>query len=363
MDAAASDYATLKACCLVSRTFSAYAQAALFRSVRLETCRQYLAYSRSIDPSTEHGRTLGQLTRNLSFSCEHGLVNHYGRLALRDISKLLPNLPKLYHLELYLRDPPDLAADDLNVLLRATSIKSLHLHNFTGFGQTIVHDILASMPQITKLRLDGSGFRIVPGREPLQLALSDLHWHISLGPSAWELKWLLGESSNLRALSIDVPPENRTTVLPERVLQLILERYGQNLRSLRLSDRVDSLDFVRLSCPCLTELFLRFWPSSSVLATLPPSLTQLGLARPDKTIANESALLELMSHLGFLPQLRTLTWLERNEVSANERTELRQFCNARGITIIERNCNKKAQTTSSRRGFGTPVRRWITMLG
>lgn len=359
IDAASSDYATLKACCLVSRTFSAYAQALLFRSARLETYRQFSIYSKAIDPSTERGRTLGQLTRSLSFSCEHSFLQQYERLALRDIAKLLPSLPKLHHLELYLRGSLDLATDDLAILSQATSIRSLRLHNFTKFGQSVVHDILAAVPQVTILRLGGSPFRIVPGREPLALALSELHWHISLEPSAWELKWLLGESSDLYALSIDVPPENRTTVFPERLLQLVLQRYGSNLRSLRLSDRIDSLDFVRFSCPKLTELLLRSWPAPSALGSLPPGLTHLGLARPDKTIANEPALLELMSSLGSLPTLRTLTWLDRDQVSTNERTELRRFCDARGIVILER--RTKAQIIIPRRVFGTPVRRWITM--
>jgi hypothetical protein len=362
IDAAALDRTTLKACCLVSRTFSAYAQALLFRSVRLETYRQFSAYSKSINPSTERGRILAQLTRSLSFLCEHDFVQLYERLALRDIAKLLPNLPKLYHLELYLRGPLNLNADDLAVMSRATSITSLHLHNFTKFGQTVVHDMLGAMPQITKLRLDGSAFRIVSGRMPLQLALSELHWHISLEPSALELRWLLGESSDLRALSIDIPTEGRTTVFSERLLQLVLERYGQNVRFLRLSDRVDSLDFVRLSCPNLTELFLRFWPTPSVLASLPPGLTHLGLARPDKTVANEPALLELMSSLGHFVGLQTLTWLERDEVSTNERTALRRFCDARGIVILERNCSMKAQVTSPRRALGTPVHRRITII-
>ncbi|KAG8745542.1 hypothetical protein FRC10_007720 [Ceratobasidium sp. 414] len=362
IDEASSDYATLKACCLVSRTFSAYAQALLFRSVRLNSYRQFVAYSHAVCPSTERGRVLGGLTRSLSLSCEDtGVSRQYDRLALRDISKLLPIISRLYHLELFLRGTLDLAPDDLAVLSRAKSVKSMHLHNHTKFGQTVVHDILAAFPQITKLWLDGFPFRIVPGRDPLGITLSELHWHISLHPSAWELKWLLGDFSELESLSIDIPQENKTTVLSERLLQLVLQQYGSNLRSLRLSDRLDSLALVDAACPNLTELLLRFWPVPAVLATLPRGLTHLGLARPDERIANEPALHELMASLCPLTKLRTLTWLDRNEASANERTVLRQFCDARGIVVRERDCGMEAQEMPPRRAFGTPVRRWITM--
>ncbi|KAG8763584.1 hypothetical protein FRC11_001153 [Ceratobasidium sp. 423] len=194
--------------------------------------------------------------------------------------------------------------------------------------------MLASLPQITKLRLDGSAFRIVPGREPLKFVLSELHWYIDLDPSAQELKWLLGESSDLRALSIVSPQEDISRAMPERLLSFLLEQYGRNLHTLRLSDRIDSLDFVQ-SCPMLSELSLRFWPTSSVLATLPRGLEHLALARPNETTANESALRELMSSLGNLAHLRTLTWLTGDGVSSNERTEFRQFCDARGIKSIE----------------------------
>jgi hypothetical protein len=193
------------------------------------------------------------------------------------------------------------------------------------------------------------------------MVLSELHWYISLEPSAWELKWLLGESSELEALSIDISQENRTTTLSERLLQLVLERYGSNMRSLRLSDRVDTLCFIVSACPRLTELSLKFWPTSGVMATLPRGLTHLGLARPDKTIANEPALHELMLSLGELAELRTLTWLDPNEVSTNERTELRRFCDARGIVVCEHSCGMEARELIPRRVFGTPVRRWITM--
>ncbi|KAJ1308576.1 hypothetical protein OPQ81_004275 [Rhizoctonia solani] len=334
IDAIAPDVAALKACCLVNRIFSAYAQALLFRSVKLEVYRIFKSYSQAVDSSTERGRTLGEFTRELSFICESDRYANHAQLALRDISKILPHLPKLEHLELHLRGK-DFTPDQLSVLSRATSITSLHLHNFNKFGQTNVHDVLESLPQITKLRLDGSAFRIVPGREPLKLMLSELHWYIDLDPSAHELKWLLGETSNLRALSIVSPHQDISRTPPERLLPLLLEQYGRKLHTLRLSDRIDSLDFVQSSCPILTELSLRFWPSSSVLATLPRGLTHLALARPDKTTANESALRELMSSIGNLAHLRTLTWLSGDCVSPNERTEFRRFCDARGIRIVE----------------------------
>ncbi|CAE6455850.1 unnamed protein product [Rhizoctonia solani] len=332
IDIVASNRATLKTCCLVNRAFSAYAQSLLFRSVKLESYHVFKLYSQAIDSSTERGRTLGQLTRELSFKCDKYM--DYTQLALRDVFKILPHLPKLVHLELHLRGC-DFTPDQLGVLSRATSITSLYLHNFTKFGQTNVHDILASLPQIAKLRLDGSAFRIVPGREPLKLVLSELHWQIDLDPSAQELKWLLGESSDLRVLSIVSPHENVSRSLPERLLPFLLEYYGRNLHTLRLSDRIDSLDFIQLSCPILSELSLRFWPVSSVLATLPKRLVHLALARPDKTTANESALRELMSSLGNLPHLQTLTWLTGDGVSPNERTEFRRFCDTKGIRIIE----------------------------
>ncbi|KAG8694321.1 hypothetical protein FRC09_009915 [Ceratobasidium sp. 395] len=362
IDEASSNYTTLKSCCLVSRTFSAYAQALLFRSVRLDSYRQFVAYSRAVCPSTERGRVLGGLTRSLSLSCEDaGVLRQYDRLALRDIAKLLPIVSRLRHLELFLRGTLDLAPDDLAVLSRAKSVTSLHLHNHTKFGQTVVHDVLAAFPQITKLWLDGFAFRIVPGREPLGMTLSELHWHISLEPSAWELKWLLGESSELESFSIDIPQGNRTTMFSERLLQLVLQRYGSNLRSLRLSDRLDSLELVDAACPRLTELLLRFWPSPAMLTTLPRGLTHLGLARPDETIANEPALHELMGCLNDLAELRALTWLDKHEASTNERTELRRFCDARGIVVRERDCGAEARAVFPRRTFGTPVRRWITM--
>ncbi|KEP52718.1 hypothetical protein V565_041130 [Rhizoctonia solani 123E] len=334
MDVIASDRATLKACCLVSRAFSAYAQSLLFRSVKLEVYHVFKPYTQIIDSSTERGRALGQLTRELTFICDSDTLQDHAQLALRDLVKVLPHLPKLEHLELHLRGK-DFTLDQLDILSHATSITSLHLYNFNKFGQTNVHDILASLPQITKLRLDGSAFRIVPGREPLKLALSELHWHIDLVPSAQELKWLLGESPNLRALSIVSPHENVSRSVPERLLSFLLEQYGRNLQTLRLSDRVDSLDFVQSSCPILNELSLKFWPTPSVLETLPRGLTHLSLARPDKTSANESALRELMSGLGSLPHLRTLTWLTGDELSSNERAEFGQFCDTRRIKIIE----------------------------
>ncbi|CAE6527384.1 unnamed protein product [Rhizoctonia solani] len=334
IDTVASDRATLKACCLVNRAFSAYAQSRLFRSVKLEVYHTLQLYYRSIDPSTERGRVLGKLTRELSFVCDSHSHLEFARLALRDLVKILPHLPKLDRLELYLRGK-DFTLDELAILSRSTSITSLHLHNFNKFGQTNVHDMLASLPQITKLRLDGSAFRIVPGREPLMLVLSELHWYIDLDPSAQELKWLLGESSDLRALSIVSPQEGISRTLPERLLSFVLEQYGRNLHTLRLSDRIDSLDFVQSSCPILSELSLRFWPTSSALATLPRGLTHLALARPNETTANESALRELMSSLGNVPHLQTLTWLTGDGVSSNERTEFRQFCDTRGIKSIE----------------------------
>lgn len=334
IDMVASNRATLKTCCLVNRAFSAYAQSLLFRSVKLEAYRIFKLYSQVIESSTERGRALGQLTRELSFICESDKYADHARLALRDIFKILPHLSNLAHLEFHIRGC-DFTPDQLGVLSCATSITSLHLHNFTKFGQTNVHDILASLPQVTKLRLDGSAFRIVPGREPLKLVLSELHWHIDLDPSAHELKWLLGESSDLRALSIVSPHQNVSRSLPERLLPILLEYYGRNLHTLRLSDRIDSLDFVQSSCLILSELSLRFWPAPSVLATLPRGLTHLSLARPDKTTANESALRELMSSLGNLPHLQTLTWLTGDGVSPNERTEFRRFCDTRGIRIIE----------------------------
>ncbi|KAH7343871.1 hypothetical protein B0J17DRAFT_714026 [Rhizoctonia solani] len=332
IDMVASNRATLKTCCLVNRAFSAYAQSLLFRSVKLEAYRSFASYSQAVASSTERGRALGQLARELLFICDKYM--DYEHLALRDIFKILPYLRNLVHLELHLRGC-DFTPDQLGILSRTTSITSLHLHNFTKFGQTNVHDILASLPQITKLRLDGSAFHIVPGREPLKLMLSELHWHIDLDPSAQELKWLLGESSDLCALSIVSPHENISRSLPDRLLPLLLEHYGRNLHTLRLSDRIDSLDFVQSSCPILSELSLRFWPAPSVLATLPRRLNHLALARPDKTTANESALRELMSSLGNLPHLQTITWLTRDGVSLNERTEFRRFCDTRGIRIIE----------------------------
>ncbi|KAG9128194.1 hypothetical protein FRC07_003744 [Ceratobasidium sp. 392] len=362
IDEASSDYATLKSCCLVSRTFSAYAQALLFRSVQLDSYRQFVAYSHAVCPSTERGRVLGELTRSLSLSCEDaGVLRQYDRLALRDIAKLLPIVSRLQHLELFLRGTLNLAPEDLAVLSRAKSVTSLHLHNHTKFGQTVVHDILAAFPQITKLWLDGFAFRIVPGREPLGMILSELHWHISLEPSAWELKWLLGDSSELESFSVDIPQENRTTVFSERLLQLVLQRYGSNLRSLRLSDRVDSLGSVDAACPRLTELLLRFWPTQTVLATLPRGLTYLGLARPDERIANEPALHELMTCLSNLTELQTLTWLDKSEASANERTELQRFCDARRIAVREHDCGAEVREMFPRRTLRTPVRRWITM--
>ncbi|QRW01753.1 hypothetical protein RhiLY_00750 [Ceratobasidium sp. AG-Ba] len=362
IDEASTNYTTLRSCCLVNRTISSYAQALLFRSVRLESYRHFVAYSRAVCPSTARGRLLGELARSLSLSCEHVVVlQQYDRLALRDIAKLLPSVPKLRHLELFLRGTLDLLPDDLQVFSRAKSITSLHLHNHTKFGQTVVHDILTALPQITKLWLSGSAFKIVTGREPLGLTLSELHWHISLEPSALELKWLLGESSALESFSVDIPQENRSTTFSERLLQLVLQRYGANLHSLRLSDRVNSLGFVDVACPELSELLLRFWPTPEVLGTLPHELTHLGLARPDETIANEPALHELMTSLSDLSKLRTLSWLDRNGVSTNERTELRKFCHARGIAVREHDCGAETQSMFPRRTFGSPIRRWITM--
>ncbi|CAE6393250.1 unnamed protein product [Rhizoctonia solani] len=335
IDTVSSDRATLKACCLVNRVISAYAQSLLFRRVELEAYRIFRQYLGVVDSSTERGRELGQLTRELSFICESRRYTEPAHLAIRDIFKLLPHLPKLGHFELHLRSRYDFTRDQLDIMSHATSITSLDLHNFTRFSQSNVHDILASMPQITKLRLEGSAFRIVSGREPLNLALSELHWHIDLDPTARELKWLLGESSNLRALSIITAQLDEPEALPERLLPLVLEQYGHDMHTLRLSDRVDSLDFVQSSCPMLSELSLTFWPTSSVLETLPRRLTHLALARPDKTIANESALRELMSKLADLPRLQTLTWLTGDEVSSNERTEFMQFCAAKGILIAE----------------------------
>ncbi|CUA70256.1 hypothetical protein RSOLAG22IIIB_00608 [Rhizoctonia solani] len=334
LDVISSDRATLKACCLVNRAFSAYAQSLLFRSVKLEKYRVFKPYSQVIDSSTERGRALGQLTRELTFICDSDVYVDGAQLALRDLVKVLPHLPKLEHLELHLRGK-DFTPSQLDVLSRASSITSLHLHNSNKFGQTNVHDILASLPQITRLYLYGSAFRIVSGREPLNLVLSELHWHIDLDPSAQELKWLLGESSNLRALSIVSPHENTPRSMPERLLPLLLEQYGRNLHTLRLSDRIDSLDFVQSSCPILSELSLKFWPAPSVLRTLPRGLTHLALAGPGKTTANESALRELMSCLGGLPHIHTLTWLTGDGVSSNERTEFVRFCDARGIRIVE----------------------------
>ncbi|CAE6481774.1 unnamed protein product [Rhizoctonia solani] len=336
IDAVASERATLKACCLVNRALLAHAQSLLFRSVKLEAYRVSKPYSQVIDSSTERGRALGQLTRELTFICNSDTYEAHVQLAPRDLVKILPHLPKLEHLELHLRGN-DFTPDRHGVLSRATSITSLHLHNFNKFGQTNVHDILASLPQITKLRLSGSAFRIVPGREPLRLVLSDLHWDIYLEPSAQELIWLLGESSDLRTLSIMSSCEVVSGPLPGRLLPLVLERYGRNLHTLRLSNRVDSLDFVQSSCPSLSELSLRFWPTPPVLETLPRGLTHLALAGPDKlkTTANESALRELMSSIEGLPHLRIITWLTWDVVSPNERTEFGQFCEARGIKIVE----------------------------
>ncbi|CAE6425587.1 unnamed protein product [Rhizoctonia solani] len=335
IDAVSPDRATLKACCLVNRAFSAYAQSLLFRRVELEVYRIFRQYLQVVGSSTERARKLGRLTRELTFICESRRYVESAHLAIRDISKLLPHLPKLGHLELHLRGKHDFTPDQLDIISRATSITSLSLHNFIRFGQSNVHDILASLPQIAKLRLEGSAFRIVPGREPLNLVLSELHWHIDLDPTAQELKWLLGESSNLHALSIVSPQPDKPRTLPERLLSFVLEQYGHNMHTLRLSDRVDSLDFVQSSCPMLSELSLRFWPTSSVLETLPRGLTHLALARPDKTMANESALRELISKLANLPHLRTLTWVTRDGVSSNERTEFMEFCDSRGIRIIE----------------------------
>ncbi|CAE6346534.1 unnamed protein product [Rhizoctonia solani] len=335
IDAVSSDHVTLKACCLVNRALSAYAQSLLLRRVTLESYRIFCQYLQAVDPSTDRGRQLGQLTHELTFVCESPKYTESAHLAIRDIFKLLPRLPQLDHLEFHLRGRHDFTPDQLDILSHATSITSLSLHNFSRFGQSNVHDVLASLPQITRLCLEGSAFRIVQGREPLNLALSELHWHIDLDPSAQELKWLLGESSNLRALSIVSSQSDKPRTFPERLLFFVLDQYGHNMHTLRLSDRVDSLDFVQSSCPMLSELSLRFWPTSLVLETLPRGLTHLALARPDKTTANESALRELMSSLTNLTHLQTLSWLTTDGISSNERTEFMEFCHTRGVRIVE----------------------------
>ncbi|OSD07187.1 hypothetical protein PYCCODRAFT_1473793 [Trametes coccinea BRFM310] len=329
------DKVTLKSCAVISRAWTASAQRLLFRSVALRGVhhgREHTSFCEATNPSTEHGRALGEHVRIMEVyigeKSGHDLDDS-------DLADLLGRTPRLYELILRVTGVHQFLYGTMERLAQLAAghstpsmstseeVEPLRIRALTllscGIQSPVLYQLLEVWPSIQFLYL---GFELAAPPPKWTPAFHLYELSLVRTPRLSVLQWLLSSSSD----SVQILSFRDS---PGRDVDPLLREIGPRLRSLRLMD-CTRRSAILPYCPNLEEFATVQLPGHLKLENLPPTLEHLSYKR----LYADTQLLEcVIDVLDTLPRLRALTCA--SQATADERFgELQRLCNSRGVRII-----------------------------
>ncbi|KAI0771251.1 hypothetical protein BD413DRAFT_65960 [Trametes elegans] len=331
------DKATLKACALVSSSWTDPAQRLLFRQVALHGLHQgpgHVLFCAATNPSTERGRTLGQYVRVLEISIGE---KSGPDLDDEDLVELLSRTPRLYELALRvagIRQFSTVTLEKLEALAHPAAASTywrnpdnpgcLRLRALTilscGIQSPIVYEFLHIWPTIEFLYI-GVEIAAPPPRWTPSFRLYQLT--LMRTPRLPIISWLLQSSlESLRIVSF--------RDAPGRELNPILEAVGPRLRSLHLMNYNLRAAAVLKYCPNLEEFVIIQLSTLFQLENLPSTLMHLCC----RNLPSEDQMLVfIINAVSSLPRLQVLT-CNYQAIADEHFPELQELCNSKAIELF-----------------------------
>lgn len=282
------DAATLKACSLVCKEWSAATQKLLFRSVTLDNLSAFESFQKAVEPTTEQGALLGNSVRELKVVLDYSQPEHLSQHAVGRVVNMCPNLDSL-DISLYGQNVPDdedesrhrrsapsFDGHTLSLLRSGPQIKYLSFINSTD-NHECLYQLLDLWPSIRRLSLGGVAPQLSrEGVLPYQVKLEALKMNFQTPPSMDFMNWLLSSSTDtLRSVTFERDP------CPDLV-DLLIDSFSPTLRSLaipssascELAKRFEhlgrskgsavgpQLEFLRMDQPKINPLMFKALPST-----------------------------------------------------------------------------------------------------
>lgn len=318
------DVDTLKACALVSTSWSPQAQRLLFRSAHLQSHRGdhggLKSFLRAIDPYSERGKFLGSCVRAVDLQVSERTV---GGCSVPDFLFIVESCPRLYDINLStdVHRFDDATMDTLrkisNDKTRGT-VRALGLR--CGVQSPTLYQLLDVWPTIRFLRL-GAELAALPPHQPATVQLYELV--LFRLPTHGPLTWLLSNSTQ----SLEIVDFRE---IPSKLMDPLLESIGPRLRSLRLMRYNVRAAAVIKSFSNLEELVLYQLSSFLGLDNLPNTLQHLSFRNfPWSTCPSLQSVIRAVDTL---PRLRVVS-CDPDTLEHPDFPLLRRKCQGKGIDL------------------------------